>query len=77
MEELVTIATFNNLHEAYLSKARLEADGISCFIRDEFMNSILPVHSLGGVKLEVAVADAARAFNILFDITNQEEGIEL
>ncbi len=52
---LKIIATYSMPYQAHLAKSRLEAEGISAFIRDEHLISIDWLYSpaLGGVKLEV------------------------
>ena len=39
-DNLVTVASYGNSALAHLAKAKLEADGISCFIADEFTSSV-------------------------------------
>lgn len=61
--ELVTIATFNTPAEASIVRNQLEAAGIRCFLADEAtMNMAWHLGvAVGGVKLQVAKQDAARA----------------
>jgi len=66
-ERLVTVATFSRAMGAYLSKARLESEGIECFVVDEFtvtMNWLFS-NAIGGVKLNVKESEAQRAAEIL------------
>lgn len=65
---LVTIAAFNMPHQAHLAKARLEAEGIPAFIRDEHlvsMNAFLSP-ALGGVRVQVPEEFVAQAKEIIF-----------
>ena len=73
MEEWVTIAQFNNPSESYVLKSRLEAEGITCFLKDENISNILPMGSLslGGVKLQVALRDGFKALEIYYDTTGE------
>ena len=64
---LVTVATFTNPVEAHIVRGRLESEGITTFVAHEhhiWANWFLSV-ALGGVKLQVAPADARRAGEIL------------
>lgn len=66
---LVTIETFTGPIEAHLAKGRLEAEGIPAFVVNEhhvWANWTLS-HALGGVRVQVASADAERAARILED----------
>lgn len=61
---MVTIATFAKVEEAHLLRMRLEAAGISAYLRDENMNQMWGYSlDLGGVRVEVAEEneEAARA----------------
>ncbi len=64
---LVTIATFSHQTEAYIPKARLEAEGIWAFIADggTVGANWLYSNAVGGVKLQVRDADVERAIEIL------------
>lgn len=66
-ERLVVIASFDNLSEAELAKARLESGGIQSFLRDDYILRVYPLISkaTGGVKLEVREEDAQAAYQIL------------
>lgn len=77
MEKLVTIATFFNLSRAYLFKARLEAEGIICHLRDEQMNNLLPVGSFGGIKVEVPLSQSIRALDIFYEVNADDSQTEI
>jgi hypothetical protein len=67
MGRFVTVATFTNAHEVTILKARLESEGILCFVRDEFSMYLQPFFSAagGGIKLEVGEEDAEEAMRIV------------
>jgi len=64
---LVPIASYPDAPAAYVARARLEAEGIPAFVLDEHIVGVawLWSQALGGVKLQVDAADAARAREIL------------
>ena len=65
--ELITIARFNQLNEAYLVKSRLESEGIECFIPDEMLAKTHWFYLTGeaGIRLQIKEKDAANALEIL------------
>ncbi len=67
LDRLITVATFSRAMGAHLSKARLESEGIECFVADEFTVTMnwLYSNAIGGVKLNVKESDAQRAAEIL------------
>lgn len=66
MGELISIAEFNSLSEAYVVKSRLEAEGIRCYLTNEALNSIYPGMGFTGVELKVSLQDSMQAMDILF-----------
>ena len=68
-ETFVKLVTASGLTEADLWKAVLEAAGITVYLRNESMGSLLAVTSdtLGAVDLWVPREDAARALEVLQD----------
>jgi hypothetical protein len=60
---LITVATFSQPIEGHLVRARLETEGIPCFLADAHTISANWFYSnaIGGVKLQVRAADAQRA----------------
>jgi hypothetical protein len=68
--KLETVARFHDLTQAQAARAALEAEGISCELRDESTGSIdwglMP--ALGGLRLQVAAADVARAEETLGEL---------
>lgn len=67
MEELVTIAEFDNVNQAYLLKSRLEAEGIRVFLQNENMNSVLPGPYFTRVLVQVSLRDSFRAMDVIYD----------
>ena len=62
-----TIARYGQLLDAQLARARLEAEGIEALIPDEHAVSLQSLYTdaLGGARVQVLDADAARATAIL------------
>ena len=71
----VKLVTASGMPEADLWKAVLEAAGITVYLRNEAMGSLLGVTSdtLGAVDLWVPRDDAARALEVLQDERIEEE----
>lgn len=69
MDEFVTIKTFSQPGDLAVIRARLESEGIECFVINELATQLLPIlnDSMGGIKLEVRKSDAAVAMEILKD----------
>lgn len=67
MAELVTIAEFDNVNEAYVLKTRLESEGIKVFLLNENMNNLLSSFSFTRVKLQVNLNDSFKAMDILYE----------
>ncbi|CAN5355825.1 hypothetical protein BH09BAC5_BH09BAC5_12740 [soil metagenome] len=67
MSEFVTVAVFNYPHEAAIPKARLESEGIPCFLKDEQTLFLQPFFSAsgGGIQLKVNAADVEDAIAVL------------
>ncbi len=67
MPDLVTIATFTFPNEHSVIKARLESEGIECFVKDEMTVQVHPFYSqaIGGIKLQVWRSDEEKAIAIL------------
>lgn len=60
---LVTLATYSDHPRAELARGRLEGEGIATTLSDQHIVGISWLYSVAfrGVKLQVGVADAARA----------------
>jgi hypothetical protein len=67
MRELVTIRQFRDLPEALLARGSLESAGIECFLADENLVRLdwFISNFIGGIKLNVHVADVENARKIL------------
>jgi hypothetical protein len=66
-DKLVTVAMFNTLVEANISRDRLDAEGIRAVLADAATVGMAwhLTTALGGIKLQVMTADANRAISIL------------
>lgn len=73
MPDLVTIKTFDTYISAQILKARLEAEGIKCFLKDEQSVTMYWFWSnaLGGVKLQVFDYDKQYAEKIITTIEQE------
>jgi hypothetical protein len=67
MAELVTIAEFDNVNDAYILKSRLESEGIRTYLQNENINNMLAAFSFAKVKLQVNLTDSFRAMDILYE----------
>jgi hypothetical protein len=65
--KLVTVATFSQPVDGYLVRARLEDEGIPCFVADAHTISANWFYSnaIGGVKLQVREGDLAQARDVV------------
>ncbi|MEI8375484.1 MAG: hypothetical protein WCJ35_21905 [Planctomycetota bacterium] len=75
MQDFVTVATLFSLAEAEPERLALEAAGISTLATDENIGSMLVPNVFGGIKLQVAAKDAARATEVLatFEAESQSD----
>lgn len=66
-DKLVVIAEFRDLPQAGLAQSTLEANGVQCFLENQYMVGVNWLYStaLGGIKLKVHARDAERANEIL------------
>jgi len=57
--KLVTIKTFDNYFLANITLTRLHADGVECYLKDEYTVTIDPIltNAIGGIKLVVKAQD--------------------
>ncbi len=67
LRELMTVRQFRDLPEALLAKGCVESAGIECFLGDENLVRLdwFISNFIGGIKLNVKVADAENARQIL------------
>jgi hypothetical protein len=70
---MLTVATFIKPEDAHMLRLRLEAGGVPAYIQDENMvqTDWLYSNAIGGVRVQIAEDDVARAKEIL-----QDPGIE-
>lgn len=63
----VTIRTFQNNFSAHLILTKLQAEGIHCFLKDEFTVTVDPIlsNAIGGIKLIVKKEDEQEAIELL------------
>ena len=64
---MVTIATFDTMLDAHIALGRLQAEGIEAVLADEHLvqTDWLYAIAVGGIKLQVAEADAPYAVEVL------------
>jgi RimJ/RimL family protein N-acetyltransferase len=76
IDKFVTVSTFQYPSDAYVIRAKLEANGIECFLKDEISVQVYNFNSnaLGGVKLQVRQSKKYEAINILRDSGYHVEG---
>ena len=72
-DKLITIADFSQPLQAELSKAKLENEGITCFLTEDATYSLYG-YAAGQIKLQIKQSDAARALEILK--TNENVDLE-
>ena len=74
-EKFITILTVTFPHEVAVIRGRLEAEGITCFVKDELTVQVYPFcsNAIGGVKLQVLGRDLNHAINILKETGNIKE----
>ncbi len=67
MDDPVVVATYDFVTDAHIACGKLAADGIDAWLRDEHIGQTDWPHGLaiGGIKLQVAAGDAARALAVL------------
>ncbi len=68
----VTVKSFMFPTEAYPLMAKLESEGIKCFLDNENTVSVLPFYSnaVGGVKLNIRDSDLKKAMVIINEMDN-------
>ena len=68
MDDFVTVGTYYSMADAEPQRLALDAAGIKVFATDENLGSLLTPTTFGGIKLQVPVADAARAEEVLAEL---------
>ena len=73
----VPIQSFDNYIDANITLARLQQEGISCWLQNETSATITPflANSLGGIKLMVAESQVERAVELLEKFRSFKESI--
>ena len=66
--EFVTIKSSHNESDLLVLKSRLEAEGIKCFLKNEFTAQIMSHMSTFMVELQVHESDLERTKQILIEI---------
>ena len=66
-DKIIVFRQFENSIEASIVKTKLDAYGIPCFLSDENIAGLYPLHSFRqlGVRLHLFACDAERARQIL------------
>lgn len=64
-DDLVTVGRFIDPIAAEFARSRLESDGLICFVQGGGLGSLLPTATVFPILLQVRVADADRAAEIL------------
>lgn len=69
-ETFKTVANFQYSSEAQIIKGRLEAEGITVFLKDNYTIDTDPLvsNAIGGVKMQVKTEDASKALDVLKSI---------
>lgn len=66
-EEIVVFETYYDRMLAEIIRAKLEANGVPCFLSDESIGTMYPVYNqgAGGIKLKVFARDVVKAKEIV------------
>lgn len=74
-DQIITLEIYQDPALAHIIRARLESNGISCFLADENMIGINPLYNqaLGGIKLKIFEHDLEKCREILAE----DEELEL
>ncbi len=69
MTDWVTVMTFTYPHEVALIQGYLEAEGVTCFVRDQMTVQINNLYSnaVGGIRLQVPAPEVEHALEVLRD----------
>jgi len=65
--ELVTVKTFDNYFLANIILTKLHAEGVECYLKDEYTVTLDPIltNAIGGIKLVVKQQDEAVTLQLL------------
>ena len=70
--DLITVKTVAYVHEAAILQAKLESEGIFCFVQDELTVPVHPFLSNGGIKLQVREEDVEKTIQVLNEVERLE-----
>jgi len=64
---LVTVKTFDSYFSANITLTKLHAEGIECYLKDEYTVTLDPIlsNAIGGIKLVVKMADESLVKELL------------
>lgn len=66
---LINLVSFSSTTDAYLLVAKLETEGIACFLRNEHIQLTQQLaHAFGGIDVQVREDDFDRAKGIIADL---------
>ena len=65
--DLVTVKTFDSYFSANIILTKLHAEGIECYLKDEYTVTLDPIlsNAIGGIKLVVKIADESLVKELL------------
>ena len=74
-QQFVTVKTFTYVTEASVLKAKLESEGINCFLKNEHLLSTQQFlsNAIGGLDVQVLESDLPRALNVLKKMEEEEK----
>ncbi len=77
-DNIVTLTTFMFATEAYSLMAKLEEEGIECFLGDENIVSVQPFlsNAVGGVKVKIKESDSEKALLVLKQLKQDNKKAE-
>lgn len=77
---IVVLEVFNNYVDAHIVKGRLEAEGITCWLKDEHLSALIvdPIltNVIAGIKLMVPEDQVDRAVAILNEPMQDAEPLQ-
>jgi hypothetical protein len=69
MNELVTIAEFDDFHRAHIFKSKLENEGIFCVLLNQNMFGLFPIPgSHFTIQVQVRLEDGHRALDLFYEL---------
>jgi DNA-directed RNA polymerase subunit RPC12/RpoP len=68
-DKIIVLKSFDNPIDASLAKSKLDAYGIPCFLSEENLGNLYPVHNprFSGVRLHLFEHDVEQARQVLYD----------